>query len=846
MTGFNCSDIITLEIIAFAFQPKNHSAMIQKNITTLLLPALLYFLLTALPNSSNAADPVKMPLPEKVIQATAEEKTTLINLYSWATILPKELIDLQNRIAKEKRINTIHEEIPEIAEEIDKINWDTIAAQTNPNLQIMQVGNLQNRTLKVISHLKSLIDPIDENISYWSESRKDWLNKKDKIENIDKDDVIPLLLGSEQHERLINTVDEAISIIDDHLRIVLILGKEIGDMQISLYSIEGKLQSLDEDIKEISIQQTAPSMLSGEFYSRINLKIFIESYNQTKSFFLGRVKSMQENRHWVLLASAGFIITCFIIYRSYTIIRLESPWIPFSKRPVATTIFMASCINAFATVLPLKTDLPEQWDALLMVITLFAVTGITKHLIDDKERRSLLNKLSFFMIGAILILLTGLPQIVLLLYVFYVSVVTFLYYVVKLPSTKGKEIKEVWRQRVWGLCPAIVIISVLTGYDQFAIMMFSIFISSVIGCLVVYVLFRFTLGFIDVVLTLIPMHLVKENHEEILNSIHPIVKWLHVFILLIILSVIWDIYPNINKAFRGINDFGFNIGELYISLQFIFTVALVLYGALLSSRAVQALLLKDILPRYKAEKGVQASVTRLAHYAILTCGFLIMLRVLGFQLNQLTLLGGALGVGVGFGLQAIVNNFASGLILLFERPIKVGDTIQIGEEWGEVKSLGLRATVIQTFDNAEIVVPNSDLITGQVTNWTLGDRKVRVRVPVGVAYGTDVSQVMEILTSCGNANPMVLSDPKPVALFLAFGASSLDFELRVWIPEFLDKLQVLSELNQDIDNEFSMNGIEIPFPQSDLHLRSVDEAAAASFGNISDMTNLPVSRETKS
>ncbi len=253
---------------------------------------------------------------------------------------------------------------------------------------------------------------------------------------------------------------------------------------------------------------------------------------------------------------------------------------------------------------------------------------------------------------------------------------------------------------------------------------------------------------------------------------------------------------------------------------------IVFYGAQIASKAIQALLLNNVLPRYKAEKGVQLSITRLVHYATLTVGFLIMLRVLGFQLNQITLLGGALGIGIGFGLQAIVNNFASGLILLFERPIKVGDTIQIGTEYGEVKQLGLRATIIQTFDNAEIVVPNSDLITGQVTNWTLADRRVRVKIPVGVAYGTDVTKVMDILVACGNANPMVLSNPKPNALFLAFGSSSLDFELRVWIPEFLDKLQVLSDLNQDIDNEFAINNIEIPFPQSDLHLRSVDETAA--------------------
>ncbi len=220
-------------------------------------------------------------------------------------------------------------------------------------------------------------------------------------------------------------------------------------------------------------------------------------------------------------------------------------------------------------------------------------------------------------------------------------------------------------------------------------------------------------------------------------------------------------------------------------------------------------------------------MVRLIHYSILVIGFIILLNFLGFELTKLTILGGALGVGIGFGLQAIINNFASGLILLFERPIKVGDTVEIGNDLGEVKKLGLRATIVSTFDNAEIVIPNSDLITASVTNWTLSGRQARVKVPIGVAYGSDIQKVLEILMTLAGEHPQVLSKPEPTALFLAFGASSLDFELRVWVPDFADRMQVLSELNQEIENEFSMAGIEIPFPQADLHLRSVDRQAAA-------------------
>jgi small-conductance mechanosensitive channel len=200
-------------------------------------------------------------------------------------------------------------------------------------------------------------------------------------------------------------------------------------------------------------------------------------------------------------------------------------------------------------------------------------------------------------------------------------------------------------------------------------------------------------------------------------------------------------------------------------------------------------------------------------------------------MKNITIIGGALGIGIGFGLQTIVSNFVSGLILLIERPLKVGDTIQLGDQWGRVKKLGLRSTIIQTFDQAEMVVPNADLIAGQVTNWTLADRRVRLVLPIGVAYGSDITLVMKTLIACATEESKVLSDPKPQVLFSAFGASSLDFELRVWIADFDDRRVVQSNLFVNIDRKFRELNIEIPFPQSDLHLRSIDDTAVSSLGN---------------
>jgi small-conductance mechanosensitive channel len=259
-----------------------------------------------------------------------------------------------------------------------------------------------------------------------------------------------------------------------------------------------------------------------------------------------------------------------------------------------------------------------------------------------------------------------------------------------------------------------------------------------------------------------------------------------------------------------------------VNIGIILTVVLCLYGSLLISRAVQSILSEEVFPRRRVEKGVQISMGHLIHYAILLVGFLLALAALGVNFTNITIIGGALGVGIGFGLQTIVNNFVSGLILLFERPVRIGDYIEIQGLWGEIKKIGLRATTVETFDRADIVIPNSDLVANQVTNWTRTNRLVRLKIPVGVAYGSDVPLVMKILLECAQENPSVMSSPKPQVLFTGFGDSSLDFELRVFLSDIDYRLIAQSEILQEIDREFRLNDVEIPFPQRDLHLRSIE------------------------
>ena len=205
-----------------------------------------------------------------------------------------------------------------------------------------------------------------------------------------------------------------------------------------------------------------------------------------------------------------------------------------------------------------------------------------------------------------------------------------------------------------------------------------------------------------------------------------------------------------------------------------------------------------------------------------------------------------MGVGIGFGMQNIVNNFVSGLILLFERPVKIGDTVTIGEDWGTISRIGLRSTVVETFDRSEIIVPNADLISQKVTNWTYSSKIVRVNLPVGVAYGSSLEKVLDILNKAAKEHDDVISYPEPNTIFEGFGNSSIDFKLRFWVHTIDDRMKVRSEVAVIVDRLFREEGVTIPFPQQDLHLRSVDSNLQTLFGKKSPRTNADTEKEETS
>lgn len=257
-----------------------------------------------------------------------------------------------------------------------------------------------------------------------------------------------------------------------------------------------------------------------------------------------------------------------------------------------------------------------------------------------------------------------------------------------------------------------------------------------------------------------------------------------------------------------------------------FVVKSILYVVLLafSANLISRVLRKRVFAHLPFDEGKKFALSRFASYLVFSIGLVVGLQGLGVNLNSLTVLGGAIGIGVGLGLQGIANNFVSGLILLMERPIKVGDRVQVDDLNGDVINIAGRSTWVRTNDNVVMIIPNSEFISQRVINWTANDRRIRFALPLGVSYGSDPEQVREVLLEVAASNSDVLATPKADVLFTGFGDSSLDFELRVWTETRVQTPHILkSDLYFEVFRKFAEHGIEIPFPQRDLHVRSVSE-----------------------
>jgi len=637
---------------------------------------------------------------------------------------------------------------------------------------------------------------------------------------------LSLDIVAEAFNRAETNIDQALTHIAKKLGPMLAVQQQAGDIQAHIDSLLERIDAMVEQRRGNNLRSDTPIIVSMD-YARQLIDLAHEPKKWVSPPPLPAIDFYTE-KGWVIgLQVLVFIVILGLLrrHRSTLLGRVDRRLL--AKRPVSVALLVPIFTLSFLYGSP-----PAFWSMLVQ-----ALAGVaTARLITLFAGESWIKRAIYILVAVMVVFqsltVLDVPLALVRLFILAVTTAGTIYYGWRARRARTAALPswQVWVLRMVTLAFAGITVADMIGLGGFSAQLMDSALRTAMMLIMGWAMIRLTRALLELGAEWIPMggfSFLRSNANAILSRIIWIANGLILFFVAANLLVAWNLYSIPVDAIHDILAFGVTVGGKPITIGLVLVAGVILYGAFVSSWILQSVLMENVLNRGQMDSGARISVTRLVHYAMVLVGFLIALSTMGFELKNITIIGGALGVGIGFGMQAIVNNFVSGLILLFERPIKVGDVVQLGDgQRGRVTNLGLRATTVQTFDKAEVVVPNGDLISSQVTNWTLGDRSMRLIIPVGVAYGSDVEAVIRVLTEVAEINDRVLKDPKPMALFLNFGDSSLDFELRVWIADFNDRRIIQSALIREVDRRFREEDIEIPFPQRDLHLRSVDESAA--------------------
>jgi len=613
------------------------------------------------------------------------------------------------------------------------------------------------------------------------------------------------------------------------------LQKEFSSLQEMNHSHVLWMETKFNEIRKNLFTKNAPSFKNSDFYNQFGPSLwadFLEGYRA-----LGKLEDKYfQDQGWILSLQVvlAVVLTLFIIRLRSRFKEVEE-WSFFCEHPLAAGFFISFIALNF-----LYAGVPSLLRLVVWVVAATSIAFIVSSILKDKRKIFLIFLLAFLSIVTVFLQTISFPQPLFRLYraILCLMGIPFLWRMSKIKveplPDKSPVISCVlnasWLFKVGAGIAVTALLAEIGGYIAFSSWLLE---SSV---LTVFVLLFTSMGirlgeggvaFVAKQIDFTPRSFLDSIKEQVVARVKLLVRILPAGYAGLFLFKMWLGSSSVGVIWNSIMGFRITFGNIDLSVYMVLMAILFIYLSMVASWVLGLFFDKEVFPKKRVSRGVKDLVKKLVHYFFILVGFLLALSALGLNLQNFAVLAGALGIGIGFGLQNIVNNFVSGLILLFERPITVGDVIVFQGEWGTVNRIGLRSTVVETYDRSEVIVPNSQLVSEAVVNWTLSSSASRIILPVGVAYGTDIGRVLEILEGIGVNNRYVLKEPPPYAIFTGFGESSLDFELRVYVGEINIRLLVKSELGKAVNLRFKEEGIEIPFPQRDLHLRSVDEKAGS-------------------
>ena len=680
------------------------------------------------------------------------------------------------------------------------------------------------------NHLSEILNQLSASIKYLGDEQIIWSNTQKEIRESGFSEKMQDRLNIISH-----LLDSAINVVSLQTEDVLVLLDRSSELSIEMGIFKGNLEKMIRELEEQRLQNDYPTIFNLD-YNTENVKLASVIKLQTKTEWK-ELKSYLTARITEFVLTVIFFILILYLFRNKQNLLVNHQSNPdnyYKKRIgilLSKPVSAALLLTLLATVL-FFTNRPPAFRDLIFFIFIIPIIILMRQLLD--------RKLWIFVYGFALLMFIHMSFITLppeniffryhLLFMALAEIAFIWYFLFRTLK------KLVLPQRIFAfirfmaytfLSMSIIgLLSSLSGNIRLSLSMvfsvtFILFTSSII--------YITTMLLIGVIITLfdtqaaLKVNFIKTNNKLIKKRITQILNTSAVIYMVYLLLFRLSMWNKIKDSTIVFLNTERTVGEIHFSIGSILLFFVVIYISILLGKIIQLILEDDILVRISLKKGMPHTISTLVRYSLITFGFFLGISATGIQISSLTVIIGALGVGLGFGLQNIFNNLVSGLILLFDRPIKIGDTIEVGSLVGKVNHIGIRTSNVKTFDGAEVIVPNGQLISNEVINWTLSDQQRRIEVQIGVSYNSNPHEVHGILMEIIKNQKDVLSYPLPQVLFSSLGESSLDFRMLFWTESIGEWLRIKSEVTFKAFDILKENGIEIPFPQTDLHVKSIEQ-----------------------
>ncbi|MDT8442865.1 MAG: mechanosensitive ion channel [Desulfuromonadales bacterium] len=789
---------------------------------------ILVICLSLLLCTSDAFSATAEELPAKT-EETPAEKNFLPGL---SEVIPKstgvaaEISEADAIISQAGSLGRVYQQLEQLTDKLTKLeerftNWENAI-----NWPLNRLMSAQASYIEIDQEQKGLLEQLFKQLKdievlreKWTAEKAYWQEWRESL----RQEKVPV--PAETFKKTEQSIDDLLKRIAAASAQLVKKQEEFAQSQGLLANRLNLINSTLNQLRHETFRRNAYSLFSPEFYQQFTPELFRE-YRDNIILTIKLPDEFWQRQGWIVILQLLVTVTLtrILLKRRRATEPISPEWRFFFKHPIAGAIFLT--IAATST---LYTNAPPSWNWLMLTAATIAGTILVVAMVEIPRRRRLIRALAVIYLVSEALKVSGLPTPAYQLYeVILCAVAAPICFLIasrrrrQKPGHFGAYVASLYLISLFAL---IGLVTALLGFSTLSIQL----VDAVLGTIILLFMVRMSIHLADGGITeFLHLNWVRERTFIRLLGISTAERMktlARIFILAdagLFLPVVWNLYNNVDEVLTSLLSLEYTVGEFSISAYMVVMVIMVLYLTNVASWILQAFADAHYMSPRKMDFGVKTALKRLLHYALFTIGFFIAVSMAGLELQKFALIAGALGVGIGFGLQNIVNNFVSGLILLFERPVKVGDTINIDDQWGTITRIGLRSTVFETLDRAEIIVPNSELISQKVTNWTFTTNVSRIVVVVGVAYGSPLSKVLAILMQVAQEHPDILQDPEPSAIFTGFGDSSINFELRVWVSDINKRLKVKSELGLAIDGSFREEDITIPFPQRDLHLRSIE------------------------